>query len=91
MKSFVFGLKVFQIENGTRFESGESFIEFTGTSQSGIIGSSKGILGSYESDEFGDLWISTKEDPPEFVGLSELPHYAMDFLLKEVNWGSNIL
>ena len=78
MKELIVTFAVFRVDNGIRYESGESFIEFIGSTQDGTIDSSQGSLGRYDRDECGDLYVYG-EGLSEYVGQTEF-HYAMEFL-----------
>lgn len=78
MKSLLTEFKVYRVDGGVRYESREHFIEFIGDAQKGMITSSTNLNGSYERDEYGDLWaIGNGYD--EYVGSTEL-NFAINFL-----------
>ena len=78
MKDLIIEFKVYRIDGGVRYESGEQFIEFLGDSQKGMITSSTNLNGSYERDEYGDLWV-IGNGSDEYVGSTEL-NFAINFL-----------
>lgn len=78
MKTLITEFKVFRIDGGVRYESGEHFIEFLGDTQKGTIASSTTLDGSYERDEYDDLWV-IGNGSDEYVGSTEL-NFAINFL-----------
>lgn len=78
MKDLITEFKVYRIDGGVRYESGEHFIEFMGNRDSGDINTSDGLIGVYERDEYADLYV-VSEGESEYIGATEL-HYAIDFL-----------
>lgn len=79
MKQLIIKFEVFQVDGGVRYESGDSYIEFIGCTQDGNIHSSRGTIGRYERDDFGDLYVCDEDLSKEYIGQTEL-HYAIDFL-----------
>ena len=78
MKDLIIEFKVYRIDGGVRYESGEQFIEFLGDSQKGMITSSTSLDGTYERDEYDDMYFIT-EGSDEYIGSTEL-NFAINFL-----------
>lgn len=78
MKELIIEFKVFRVDGGVRYESGENFIDFIGDLNSGSVITTDGVIGTYERDEYADLYV-VSEGEYEYIGATEL-HYAIDFL-----------